>query len=80
MVTLRVAGPDDAELIAGWREEPSAGVFQPLRRLSVVELRARLAAQGMEVRGLPPERLREFLAEEIENWGRVVRLLGITPQ
>ncbi len=44
------------------------------------ELRARLAAQGMEVRGLPPERLREFLAEEIENWGRVVRLLGITPQ
>ena len=44
-VTLRRAEPADAELLAGWRSEPSAGRFQPLRRLVVDELRARLAAQ-----------------------------------
>jgi tripartite-type tricarboxylate transporter receptor subunit TctC len=44
------------------------------------ELRARLAPQGLEVRSLEPAKLAEFLADEIENWGRVVRTLGITPQ
>jgi tripartite-type tricarboxylate transporter receptor subunit TctC len=44
------------------------------------EMTAKLAPQGLEVRSLPPERLTEFLSGEIDNWGRVVRTLGITPQ
>jgi tripartite-type tricarboxylate transporter receptor subunit TctC len=43
-------------------------------------LRAKLAAQGLDIRREDPARLRAFLAAEIENWGRVVRTLGISPQ
>ena len=42
-VHLRRATPADAELIQGWRTEPSATVHQPLRRLTLAELRQVLA-------------------------------------
>ncbi len=44
------------------------------------EMTAKLAPQGLEVRGLPPDRLKRFLSEEIDNWGRVVQALGLQPQ
>lgn len=38
-VRLRRATPEDAELIAAWRTEPSAGRYQPLRSQTVEEIR-----------------------------------------
>ena len=45
-VVLRRATPEDAERLAAWRAEPSAGRFQPLRPRPVADLRAQLAAQA----------------------------------
>jgi tripartite-type tricarboxylate transporter receptor subunit TctC len=42
-------------------------------------LRQQLAVQGLEVRSLPPEALRDFMASEVENWGRIIRLLDLQP-
>lgn len=48
--------------------------------LAAPDLRAKLATQGLDVRQEDPARLRAFLAAEVENWGRVVKTLGIEPQ
>ena len=45
-IALRRATPADAELIQGWRTEPSASRYQPLRRLSLAELRGALAERA----------------------------------
>lgn len=42
-IRLRRATPADAEMIHDWRNEPSAGRFQPLRPVTVAELRSLLA-------------------------------------
>lgn len=44
-VTLRQAGPADADLLHAWRGERSVGRYQPLGHLSRGQLRAELAAQ-----------------------------------
>ena len=48
--------------------------------LEDADLRAKLAAQAIEVRGGGPEALRAELAAEIEKWGRVIRAAHITPE
>ncbi len=48
-VVLRRATPEDAERLAAWRAEPSAGRFQPLRPRPVADLRAQLTAQASRV-------------------------------
>lgn len=45
-VLLRRAAPDDAEVFFAIRGEPSASRYQPLRPLTVADLRARLATQA----------------------------------
>lgn len=62
-----------AEVVRRLNAEMSAVMAEP-------ELRGKLAPQGLEVRSLPPERLRQFLSDEIDGWGRVVQALGIQPQ
>jgi tripartite-type tricarboxylate transporter receptor subunit TctC len=42
-------------------------------------LRQQLAVQGLDIRSLPPETLREFMTSEVENWGRIIRLLDLQP-
>jgi tripartite-type tricarboxylate transporter receptor subunit TctC len=42
-------------------------------------LRQQLAVQGLEVRTLPPAALRDFMAAEVANWGRIIRLLDMQP-
>lgn len=44
VVALRAAQPADAPLLARWRAEPSVRRHQPLRDLSLPEIRAELAA------------------------------------
>ena len=44
------------------------------------DLRERLARQGIGTRVMAAPELRDFWAAEIENWGRVVRLLGLEAQ
>lgn len=41
-IAVRRSTPDDAELLFTWRAEPTAARFQPLRLMSVEELRHRL--------------------------------------
>jgi tripartite-type tricarboxylate transporter receptor subunit TctC len=71
-------------MLAGAAAVPAEVVRRVNTELSAVmaeaEMTAKLAPQGLEVRSLPPARLAEFLAGEIDNWGSVVRTLGITPQ
>ncbi|MBV1796644.1 tripartite tricarboxylate transporter substrate binding protein [Siccirubricoccus sp. G192] len=42
-------------------------------------LRQQLAQQGLDIRSLPPEALKGFMATEVENWGRIIRLLNLQP-
>ncbi len=42
-------------------------------------LRQQLAVQGLDVRSLPPEALKGFMESEVENWGRIIRLLDLQP-
>lgn len=43
---LRRVGPEDAELVFSWREEPSTRYFQPLRQIPLDQLRALLTERG----------------------------------
>ena len=45
--------------------------------LESADLRAKLAAQGIEVRGATPEALQAELAEEMVKWGRVIKAANI---
>ncbi len=47
--------------------------------LLMPEVRQRIAQHGMQVGGSSPQSLREFLAIEIEKWGKLVREAGIRP-
>lgn len=42
-------------------------------------LRAQLAVQGLDIRAMPPAALKDFMASEVENWGRIIRALNIQP-
>lgn len=46
LVTLRRAGPDDADRIASWRADPIARRYQPLQHRTPDQFRARLTDQG----------------------------------
>jgi tripartite-type tricarboxylate transporter receptor subunit TctC len=61
------------------------GVIARLHRetaalLEMADLRAKLATQGIEVRGGTPEALKAELASEIEKWGRVIKAANIKPE
>ena len=49
VVRLRRVVPDDAELIEGWRADPGMRRYQPLRQLSLAELRRQLAERTARV-------------------------------
>jgi tripartite-type tricarboxylate transporter receptor subunit TctC len=48
--------------------------------LQLPDLRAKLAAQGIEAVGGTPESLRAELAEDIATWGRVIAEAKIKPE
>jgi tripartite-type tricarboxylate transporter receptor subunit TctC len=48
--------------------------------LKLADLRAKLAAQGIEVTGGTPESLQAELAEEVAKWGRVIAEAKIKPE
>jgi tripartite-type tricarboxylate transporter receptor subunit TctC len=48
--------------------------------LEDADLRAKLAAQAIEVRGGTPEALQAELAAEIEKWGHVISAAHIKPE
>ena len=50
---------------------------QTATALESADLRAKLAAQGIEVRGATPEALQAELAEEMVKWGRVIKAANI---
>ncbi len=65
-----------------------AGIPQPVvarinaalaETMAAPSMRDQLAPQGLEIRSLPPEALRSFMAAEVENWGRIIRMLEIQP-
>src|SRR4051812_45558517 len=60
---------------------PAAVVARLHREMAIViemaDLRAKLATQGIEVRGATPEALKAELAGELEKWGRVIRVANI---
>jgi tripartite-type tricarboxylate transporter receptor subunit TctC len=61
------------------------GVIARLHRetaalLEMADLRAKLATQGIEVRGGTPEALKAELAGEMEKWGRVIKAANIKPE
>src|SRR3954468_10931640 len=60
---------------------PAAVIARLHREMAIViemaDLRAKLATQGIEVRGATPEALKAELAGELEKWGRVIRVANI---
>lgn len=48
--------------------------------LQLADLRAKLAAQGIEVSGSTPEALQAELAEEIAKWAKVIREANLKPE
>ncbi|MFZ4407881.1 MAG: Bug family tripartite tricarboxylate transporter substrate binding protein [Paracraurococcus sp.] len=71
-------------MLAGPAGTPAPVVDRLNREVAAVlaepELRARLNGQGFDIKDVPPAALRAFQAAEIENWGRVVRTLGLQAQ
>jgi len=47
------------------------------RVASLEEVRQLLAKQGVEPRGMPPDALRKFVAEQYASYGRLIRDIGI---
>jgi tripartite-type tricarboxylate transporter receptor subunit TctC len=48
--------------------------------LQMPDLRAKLAAQGIEISASTPEAMRAELAEEIAKWTKVIQDAGIKPE
>ncbi len=48
--------------------------------LLMPDVRQRIAQHGMQAGGGSPQSLREFLAIEIEKWGKLIREAGIRPE
>jgi tripartite-type tricarboxylate transporter receptor subunit TctC len=71
-------------MLAGAAGLPAPVVERLNREVATVlaepELRGKLNGQGFDIKDLPPAALRAFQAAEIENWGRVVRTLGLQAQ
>ena len=66
---------------AGTRKEIIARLARETAAvLEDADLRAKLAAQAIEVHGGGPEALAAELAGEIEKWGRVIRAANIKPE
>ena len=66
---------------AGTRKEIIARLARETAAvLEDADLRAKLAAQAIEVHGGGPEALAAELASEIEKWGRVIRAANIKPE
>ena len=67
------AGTDAAEIVMRLYRETTA-------ILEMADFRAKLAAQGIEVRGGSPEALSAELAYEMEKWGRVIAAASVKPE
>lgn len=48
--------------------------------LQMADLRAKLAAQGIEISGSTPEALQAEILDEVDKWGRVVRAANLKPE
>ena len=66
-VRLRRATPEDTDLILGWRREPSARRYQPLRQLSAEELRELLAERAARALGPAVEGELQWVIETPEG-------------
>ena len=60
-----------AEIVARWNRE-AANVLQ------TEEMKLRLAAEGLEAAGGPPEQFRAIIRRDVERWKRVAREMRIT--
>ncbi len=58
------------EIVARWNSEINRMLQQP-------DVKERMAADGMEPAGGPPERFREVLKRDVAKWQRVVKVAGI---
>ena len=70
-----VLGPKDLpkEIVARWNSEIN-------RILQMPDVKARMAADGMESGGGPPERFREVLTRDVAKWRQVVKTANIKPE
>jgi tripartite-type tricarboxylate transporter receptor subunit TctC len=50
------------------------------KALAAEDVRAKLAASGIEIQGGPPERFAAYIKAEVEKWGKVTREAGIQPE
>jgi tripartite-type tricarboxylate transporter receptor subunit TctC len=64
---------------AGTPPEVVAKLSEEVRNsLETPESRQRAAAQGVEIRYLPPDALRSLLRRELDYWGKLIRTANIT--
>jgi tripartite-type tricarboxylate transporter receptor subunit TctC len=64
---------------AGTPPEVVAKLSEEVRKsLETPESRQRAAAQGVEIRYLPPDALRSLLRRELDYWGKLIRTANIT--
>jgi tripartite-type tricarboxylate transporter receptor subunit TctC len=50
------------------------------RSLELPEVKQRAAAQGIEIRYMPPDALGSFVRREVDYWGKVIRSANITAE
>jgi tripartite-type tricarboxylate transporter receptor subunit TctC len=50
------------------------------KALAAEDVRAKLAASGIEIQGGSPERFAAYIKAEVEKWGKVTREAGIQPE
>jgi tripartite-type tricarboxylate transporter receptor subunit TctC len=53
---------------------------ETVKALADPALRERIAAQGAEPGGIPPEAYAKFIREETVRWGEIARDAGVRPE
>ncbi len=44
------------------------------------DVKQKFAAQGVDVIGSSPEQFAAYIKEQMEEWGKVVKAAGVTPE
>lgn len=61
------------DLVARWNKEVA-------RVLQSEEMKSRLAGEGLEAAGGPPEQFHRLIRRDVEKWTRVARVMKITAE
>ena len=82
-MSLREADEDDVPAVTALINEaygPAEGFLYEGLRITVDEVRQKLALQGAEPAPTDPERFAKLIRDDVAKWTEVIRAAGIRPE